>query len=146
MKDPDLPSRLMRKAIAIAQDKATSYGALIYNFDKQEWLVAANSVKADRDPTAHAEVNAIRAAARLGWRGDNLWLVSTCEPCPMCAMAAVWMGIRRISFGAHIADAARYGRQVHLPCREVTGGAWYPIEVEGGILYEECVELFTRKA
>ena len=137
---------LMREAIAKAQEGGSSYGALIFNADRQSWIAEANSVRADNDPTAHAEINAIREAARLGWRGEELWLVSTCEPCPMCAMAAVWMGIKRISYGARIEDAARYGKQVHLSCAEIAAKAWFPIEVEPDILRADCVALFSRKS
>ena len=71
----------------------------------------ANAVTATNDPTAHAEVNAIRAAARkLGsftLAGCDLY--TSCEPCPMCLAAAYWARVNAIYYGACAADAARAG-------------------------------------
>lgn len=71
----------------------------------------ANSVTATNDPTAHAEVNAIRAAARaLGtFTLAGCELYASCEPCPMCLAAAYWARMDAIYFGACSEDAARAG-------------------------------------
>ena len=64
---------------------------------------AVNRREADGDPTAHAEVLALRAAAKIvgdGWRLEGCTLVVTLEPCTMCAGAAVGARIKRIVFGA----------------------------------------------
>lgn len=70
-----------------------------------------NRVLASNDPTAHAEVVAIRAAsAHLGsfqLRGCELW--TTCEPCPMCLAAAFWARVDKIHYGCASEDAARAG-------------------------------------
>jgi tRNA(Arg) A34 adenosine deaminase TadA len=72
---------------------------------------AANTVTATNDPTAHAEVNAIRAAAKaLGtFTLVGCQLYSSCEPCPMCLAAAHWARMDAIYYGASAADAARAG-------------------------------------
>jgi tRNA(Arg) A34 adenosine deaminase TadA len=73
--------------------------------------VAHNTVWRDTDPTAHAEINCIRAAARaletIDLAGSTLY--ATCEPCPMCLAAIHWAKIGRVVFGAGIADAAAAG-------------------------------------
>lgn len=78
-------------------------GAVVVSPDGQVLAVAGNRVKADADPTAHAEVLAIRAAgARLGAPrlvGCDLYV--TLEPCPMCATAASFARLRRIVFAAY---------------------------------------------
>lgn len=70
-----------------------------------------NTVTAGNDPTAHGEVNAIRAACRaLGTftlAGCDLY--TSCEPCPMCLAACYWARLRAIYYGASAADAARAG-------------------------------------
>jgi tRNA(Arg) A34 adenosine deaminase TadA len=70
-----------------------------------------NTVTASHDPTAHGEVNAIRAAARaletFSLAGCELY--TSCEPCPMCLAAAYWARIDAIYYGASSADAARAG-------------------------------------
>ncbi len=135
---------LMRAAIEAARTARTPYGAALYHPPSGESLVVANSVGASGDPTAHAEVNAIRTAAARSFPLQGAVLISTCEPCPMCAMAAVWAGIGAIYYGATIDDAARYGRQVKLYCREIAQRAWYELDVRPGLLRPACVELFEQ--
>jgi len=105
----------LRRAIALATENVVRgaggpFGALIV----REGVVVAeavNTVTASLDPTAHAEVNAIRAAARaLGsFTLSGCQLYSSCEPCPMCLAAACWARIDGVFFGASANDAARAG-------------------------------------
>ena len=71
----------------------------------------ANSVTVTNDPTAHAEVNAIRSAAKALRTFDlaGCELYSSCEPCPMCLAAAYWARLDAVYYGASAADAARAG-------------------------------------
>ena len=135
---------LMRAAIEEARAAKTPYGAALYHSSSGESLVATNSVGASGDPTAHAEVNVIRTAAARSFPLQGAVLISTCEPCPMCAMAAVWAGIDAIHYGATIDDAARYGRQVKLYCREIAQRAWYDLSLHPGLYREACLELFEQ--
>lgn len=134
----------MQAAIAAAKSAGTPYGAVLLQPETGQKVVVANSVKADADPTAHAEVNAIREAGRQGIATKDSILFSTCEPCPMCAMAAVWAGVKEIYYGATIDDAAEYGNQIGIYCREIADKAWYPMQVEGGVLREKCFHLFSK--
>ena len=72
---------------------------------------AHNQIKLLKDPTAHAEVVAIRAAAqKLGtFLLAGCELYTSCEPCPMCLAAAYWARVDAIYYGANAADAARAG-------------------------------------
>jgi len=72
---------------------------------------AHNRVIKTHDPTAHAEVEAIRKASKTLGRFDlsDCFIVSTCEPCPMCLAAIYWAKIRRLYFGCSNKDAARIG-------------------------------------
>jgi tRNA(Arg) A34 adenosine deaminase TadA len=105
----------MRRAIALAtQNVATARGgpfAAVVVRDGKIVGEGVNSVTAANDPTAHAEVNAIRAAAKsLGTfilAGCELY--TSCEPCPMCLAAAYWARLDAIYYGASAADAARAG-------------------------------------
>ena len=71
----------------------------------------ANTVTAANDPTAHGEVNAIRAACKtLGtFTLAGCELYTSCEPCPMCLAASYWARLDAIYYGASAADAARAG-------------------------------------
>ena len=86
------------------------FGALIILPDGTT-VTEFNSVTADHDPTAHAEVNAIRAAARrLGTHDlDGLTLLATGEPCPMCLTACLWARLGRVIYINTLEDAALAG-------------------------------------
>src|ERR1035441_5829267 len=105
----------LRRAIALATENVVSgkggpFGALIVR-DGQIVGEAANTVTATNDPTAHGEVNAIRAACKaLGtFTLAGCELYTSCEPCPMCLAAAYWARLDAIYFGCSAADAARAG-------------------------------------
>jgi guanine deaminase len=130
-----------REGIAAGQ---TPFGAVIV---RDGHLVAAahNTVWRDTDPTAHAEVNAIRlAAAALGSIDlAGCVMYATCEPCPMCLAAVHWAKIDRVAYGASIADAAAAGfSELRLPAEELARLGGSPLRVEGGLLAEECRALF----
>ncbi len=132
--------------IAIAQAKLgdTPYGSAIVK-DNQIAIAAHNTVKQDNDPSAHAEVNAIRRlTAKLQNRSlEGYTLYTTCEPCPMCATACIWAGISEIIFGASIKDLIEFGAaQIDLPCEEIIAKGFREIKVTQGILKSECMALF----
>jgi len=105
----------LRRAISLAtqnvlEGKGGPFGAVIVREGK---IVGegANSVTTTNDPTAHGEVNAIRAAARALGTFDlaGCELYTSCEPCPMCLASAYWARIDAIYYGATAADAAKAG-------------------------------------
>jgi tRNA(Arg) A34 adenosine deaminase TadA len=105
----------LRRAIELATHNVVSgaggpFAALIVR-DGQIVGEGVNTVTATHDPTAHGEVNAIRAACRaLGTftlAGCDLY--TSCEPCPMCLAASYWARVRAVYYGASAADAARAG-------------------------------------
>jgi tRNA(Arg) A34 adenosine deaminase TadA len=108
-------SEFLRRAITLATENVLSgaggpFGAVIVR-DGRIVAEGVNTVTAQLDPTAHAEVNAIRAAARsLGaFSLAGCELYTSCEPCPMCLAAAWWARLDAIYYGASAADAARAG-------------------------------------
>jgi guanine deaminase len=106
-----------------------------------------NTVWLDTDPTAHAEINCLRASARVLSTIDlsGATLFSTCEPCPMCLAAIHWAKVTRLVFGASIADAAEAGfNELPVAARELARMGRSPLIVEGGLLVEECVALFRE--
>lgn len=116
-------------------------GAVVFAADGRELARAHNAREELGDPTAHAEVLALRAAARVhgdGWRLADCTLAVTVEPCTMCAGAAVLSRVGRVVFGAweprtgavgSLWDVVRDRRLNHRP------------EVRGGVLEAECSEL-----
>lgn len=104
--------RFMARAIELSENNVENgggpFGAVVVRNGK---IIAegVNRVTATNDPTAHAEVGAIReACARLGtFKLDGCTIYTSCEPCPMCLSAIYWAGISRIFYGNTKEDAAR---------------------------------------
>lgn len=101
----------MRQAIALAVENVKSgggpFGAVIVK-DGKVVATGVNRVTSDNDPTAHAEVNAIRKACMLLGTFDlsGCVLYTSCEPCPMCLGAIYWAHLDKIYYGASQRDAA----------------------------------------
>lgn len=116
----------MARAIQLSLDNVLSgrggpFGAVIV---KNNAIVAegANEVTSTHDPTAHAEVMAIRRASqKLGaFELQGCEIYSSCEPCPMCLGAIYWARLSRIYFANDEADAARIGFDDSLIYRELS--------------------------
>lgn len=108
-------AKFMRMAIDLATGnvrgcKGGPFGAVVVR-DGEVIAAAANTVTTSNDPTAHAEVNAVRAAcAKLGsFQLDGCDVYTSCEPCPMCLAALYWARCARIFYGNTAADAAAAG-------------------------------------
>ncbi len=140
----------MRRALAVAAGATGSadvpVGAVVYGPDGTELATGYNQREASGDPTAHAEIVALRAAAaRLGgWRLDGCVLVVTLEPCTMCAGALVLARVATLVFGAwepktgavgSLWDVVRDRRLTHRP--EVYAGV---LEAESAALLRDFFE------
>lgn len=115
-------------AVVVLGDRVVGYGR--------------NMREASKDPTAHAEIVAIREAAQnlSTWRLEETILYSTLEPCAMCAEAIIQARVAKVVFGAYDPASGACGSRFNLfvPPRI------YPIpEVVGGIEEESCKELLT---
>lgn len=103
-------ARAVDLATANVLDKGGPFGAVIVTADGQVFE-GINRVTANNDPTAHAEVTAIRnACSSLGtFDLSGATLYSSCEPCPMCLASALWARVDRVFYAADRHDAARAG-------------------------------------
>jgi tRNA(adenine34) deaminase len=135
--------QMMRAALAEASACAGSedvpVGAVVA---RGEDVIAAagNARERLQDPTAHAEIQALRAASgALGsWRLDGCTLYVTLEPCAMCAGAVVLARMDRVVFGAADPKAGFTGSLGNLVQDERLN---HRVELTGGVLEEECGEL-----
>lgn len=106
-----------------------------------------NSVVLTTDITAHAEVNAIRAANK---EINDIFLegsivATTCEPCPMCMAALHWARVDTVYYGATISDAEKAGfNELQLPAAELLQRGGSTLKLVGGTLSEECKKLFDE--
>ncbi|MDA2890006.1 nucleoside deaminase [Mycolicibacterium sp. BiH015] len=148
MTDEDL-IRSALEAARRAGPRDVPIGAVVVAADGTELARAANAREELGDPTAHAEILALRAAALAlgdGWRLEGATLAVTVEPCTMCAGALVMARIGRVVFGAwepktgavgSLWDVVRDRRLTHRP------------QVRGGVLEAECAapleEFFARQ-
>jgi guanine deaminase len=114
MTDRTRDDALLREAIALARRSVAEgggpFGAIVVR-GSEILGRGTNRVTIDNDPTAHAEICAIRAACKtLGsFRLDGCSVYASCEPCPMCMAALRWARVERLVFGASTADAAAAG-------------------------------------
>jgi tRNA(Arg) A34 adenosine deaminase TadA len=124
----DSDIKYLQMAITIADENISNgggpFGALIVR-DGSIISASGNRVIQDCDPTAHAEVLAIRnAAAKLDSHElDGCILYSSCEPCPMCLGAIYWAGIKRVVYAATRHDAAAAGFSDEHIYNEISLGA-----------------------
>lgn len=115
-------------------------GAVVVAGDGQVLGTGFNAREAQADPTAHAEVIALREAARYtgSWRLEGCTLAVTLEPCPMCAGALMLARIDRVVFGAWDPKAGACGSVWDIPRDR---RATHRCEVVGGVREAECAEL-----
>jgi tRNA(adenine34) deaminase len=138
---------LMQQALALANQAATfddvPVGALVVNDQGEIIGMGENLREKNNDPTAHAEIVAIKNAAQkiVNWRLDDLTMVVTLEPCAMCAGAIVQTRMKRLVFGAFDEKAGAVGSvwDVVRDTRALT-----KIEVISGVLEKECAQVLTN--
>ncbi len=137
----------MQEALKLAKEAANKgdvpVGALVVDDAGTIVGMGANLREQDNDPTAHAEIVAIRnAASEIGnYRLDDLTMVVTLEPCGMCAGAIAQSRIKRLVFGSFDEKYGAVGSVWDL-LRDTR--AIYKPEVLSGVLEKECVELLTE--
>ena len=138
---------IMQSAIDLAKDnyKVGGYAvAAIIVRDNEILAESFTTLVRDNDPTAHAEINAIREAAkRLNSRYlENCYLYTTYEPCPMCSSAAVWAKLKGIVYGANRKDETPQAHwRVKIPCKEVLEHGDPKLELYSDFMREECRKL-----
>lgn len=142
MTDDEMMSVALREATAAAARGEVPVGAIVV---RSGVVLAArgNEREATGDPTAHAEVLALRdAAAAVGsWRLDGCVLVSTLEPCPMCAGAMVQARVDRLVYGA--ADL-RGGAVLSLYNIGGDPRLNHVVEIVDGVMADECGALLAE--
>jgi tRNA(adenine34) deaminase len=142
----------MRRAIALAAEGETTPGSgpigCVIVLDGAIIGEGHNQVDATHDPTAHAEIVAMRRAGAhlLKSRFEGATLYSTLQPCGMCSMASIWAGISRIVYGAGRGQVHEmYFEDRHLETMDFIRDAFKDdLTVSGGVRAEDCVGLYYR--
>ncbi len=144
--DPDHYPDFMRAALAEAhkafERDEVPVGAVVV-FEDRIIGRGHNLTESLHDATAHAEIIAMSAAYEHfdDWRLENCWLVSTLEPCTMCAGAAVLSRIERIIYGAKDPKFGGCGSIFNIPTEKKLN---HRIEIVGGIMEAEIAELMRE--
>ena len=145
---------IMNKYMKIAKEKADEgikngeggpFGAVIV--DKEGNIIAEgnNKVLKENDPTAHAEIVAIRNACKKLNTYDlsNYILYTSCEPCPMCLSAIIWSNIKEVYYGCTKEDAGKIGFRDDIIYDYLKGKRKNLIKLEK-MDREECIETFKK--
>lgn len=146
-----MPRKFMQLAVnsareGIQAEEGGPFGACVVK-DGEVISVAHNTVLKDKDPTCHAEMNAIRAACtKLGTHNlEGCELYTTAEPCPMCLAGIYWARISKFYVGVDRDCAAKHGfddaffyEQLQLPPEQ------RDVPAEGGVHSQDCEAVFTQ--
>jgi tRNA(adenine34) deaminase len=141
----------LKQALTAVSKGQTPFGSVLV--DREGRLIGEghNTVRADLDPAAHAEIVAIRNA----WRHLGKWqmlaggtLYSSCEPCLMCSFVITQIGITRVVFAAHGTDIPTYkpllGADLAAAAAWVnTQSGWAPLDVVSGFMRERALETIS---
>ena len=139
-------SHFMQLAIDQAKEADFPFGAVIVE-GKRVLALGQNSSKRNADPTAHAEMVAIRAFLS-GHEPEDLkraTLYASGEPCPMCMGAIIWCGIRRLVYAASIAELAAKIGQINITSQQMADATPFAdMEIAGGLLSGNAMQLFDK--
>ena len=145
--EQDVDAHWMRQALAAASEARTRnevpVGACVVTGDRLLLGVAGNRTRSDCDPTAHAEIVALREAARVfgNYRLTDATVYSTIEPCAMCAGALIQARVKRLVYGAR---DKRFGA-VESQFRICDAGSLnHRVEITSGVLEAECRNLMQE--
>lgn len=139
--ETNFDARWMREALRIAAQASAlgevPVGACVVASDGRLLALAGNRTRTDCDPTAHAEIVALREAARAAgnYRLTDAVMYATIEPCAMCAGALIQARIRRLVYGARDERAGAVHTQFGI-CD--TGSLNHQLEITSGVLEAEC--------
>ena len=145
----DADRRFMQMAIDLSVENVKNgggpFGAVIVK-DGEVVATGANRVTANNDPTAHAEVSAIREACRKmrHFKLEGCVCYTSCEPCPMCLSALYWAGISAIFYGNTKEDADRIGFGDDFIYREIEKPYEYRSIPIHGMMRNEALEAFRQ--
>lgn len=145
MKHPN--TALMKRAIKLAEKSFRSGDFAVAAIIVKEGKIlseASTTITHTQDPTAHAEINAIRQASQIlkSKNLENCYLYTTYEPCPMCTSAAIWARMKGIVYGASRVDATKeHPWRVVIPAADVIKVGTPKLELYPEFMREECKKL-----
>ena len=136
---------IMEAKKTMNEDKGGPFGAVITDKDGNVISVASNLVLEKHDPTAHAEIMAIRRAGeKLGTHNlSGCTMYATGYPCPMCLSAIIWANIKKVYYGTNLKDAENIGFRDDFIYNYLKNKDTKVLDIEN-ISHNECLELFKE--
>ena len=127
------------------ENKGGPFGAVITDGDDNVIAVASNLVLERHDPTAHAEIMAIRRASeKLGTHDlSGCTIYATGYPCPMCLSAIIWSNIKKVYYGTNLQDAEKIGFRDDFIYNYLKNGDKKLLDIEN-IEHDSALELFNE--
>ena len=127
------------------ENKGGPFGAVITDKDGNIISVASNLVLESHDPTAHAEIMAIRKASEILGTHDlsDCVLYATGYPCPMCLSAIIWANIKKVYYGTNLKDAENIGFRDDFIYKYLSGENKQILDIEN-ICHDEAIQLFNE--
>lgn len=121
------------------------FGAVVVDKEDRVIAIASNTVLGSNDPTAHAEINAIRKASQILGTHDlsGCKMYATGYPCPMCLSAIIWANIKEVYYGTSLADAEKIGFRDDFIYEYLKGNKENILEIKQ-LGHDECLELFNE--
>lgn len=135
----ELAQEAAEAAIAVGD---SPFGAVVFDEEGRVICTASNSQRSDNDPTAHAEINALRAAGRLlgTSRLTGFRIATNAEPCPMCMAAIIKSGLVALVYGSAQEDTTN----PRLRATEINLRAAYPIIIRSSVRLSVCDSQIRR--
>lgn len=131
--------------VGLENQEGGPFGAVIINKNGEVISVGNNRVLIDKDPTAHAEMVAIRRASEKLNTYDlsDMILYTSCEPCPMCLSAIIWANIKEVYYACTKKDAAQIGFRDDMIYEYLKGNKKDVLNIKQ-LDREECIQLFNK--
>lgn len=135
----------MEHSIKIADKARTPFASLLLDQRGDIVLEAVNTSKKD-GPLAHAEMNLLHHAIKLKLPLNEMCLVSTCEPCPMCMAAMIWSKLSHCAYAVSIDKASDYLNQIHISAEEIARSGFAEVHLIKDVLTNNALALFEEYA
>ncbi len=136
-------AKAMVHTIEVADRASTPFAAILLDKNGKVVLDAVNTSAKD-GPLAHAEMNLLHQAVIMKLNLEEMCLVSTCEPCPMCMGAIVWSKISRCAYGVSIEIASKYMNQIHINARDIAAASFTKVKLIEKIHFKKALTLFQK--
>lgn len=136
---------IMEAKKTMNENKGGPFGAVITDKNGNVISIASNLVLEKHDPTAHAEIMAIRRAGeKLGTHNlSGCTMYATGYPCPMCLSAIIWANIKKVYYGTNLKDAENIGFRDDFIYNYLKNKDTKVLDIEN-ISHNECLELFKE--